>query len=294
MNVKPVLAVVGVGLIGGSFALALRQAGVVGSVLGVGRSPENLRQAQSMGVIDESVSLTEAAARADVLLLATPVGQLPALFARLVPQLRPGCIVTDVGSTKSDVVAAARANLGEKFSQFVPAHPIAGAEKSGVIASQVNLYRGKKVVITPLEETHPAALTLISTWWEACGAQVRCMLPSVHDRVFAAVSHLPHLLSFALVADLAAREEAALFFDYAASGFRDFTRIAGSHPEMWRDICLANKTAVLTELAAYQAQLSALQTALAMGDGVGLEAVFTAASQARNQWAHQQMPTAAV
>lgn len=288
MKTLPTLAVIGVGLIGGSFARALRQAGVVGTVLGAGRQAANLAQAQALGVIDAVVSVSQAAQQADVVLLATPVGQLPPLFTQLAAHITPTTIISDVGSTKSDVVAAARVGLGEKFCQFVPAHPIAGAEKSGVGASHAELYRGKKVVLTPEADTDLAALNTIRLWWEACGAHVRHMSAAAHDRVFAAVSHLPHLLSFALVADLAARDDAALFFDYAASGFRDFTRIAGSHPEMWRDICLANQTAVLAELTAYQAQLSALQMALAAGDGAALTAIFELASHARNQWASGQ------
>ncbi|WP_153133156.1 prephenate dehydrogenase [Dechloromonas hortensis] len=280
------VVVFGTGLIGGSFALALKEAGAVEEVVGFGRTPATLRAAQQLGVIDRAgINPTHEIEEADIVLVATPVAQMPEIFARIEPYLGPNTIVTDGGSTKGDVVAAARAAFGDKISQFVPAHPIAGAENSGPAAARWDLYQGKKVVVTPLPENSDDALDHIKRAWSLCGADIYELAPEAHDRVFAAVSHLPHLLSYALVHDLAVREDADLFFTFAASGFRDFTRIAASHPEMWRDICLANRTALLGELDSYRAQLDELRLALAQNDGERLEEVFGIARQARRSWA---------
>lgn len=280
------LVVCGVGLIGGSFALALRQAGAVGEVVGIGRRPEPLQQARARGVIDTiAPDWASALVGADLVLLAAPVGQMDAIMAAMAPHLQPGTVVTDAGSTKRDVVAAVHAHLGAHLADVVPAHPIAGAEKSGVEAAFAELYVGRKVVLTPLPESRPAAVAKVRAAWEACGAVLREMTPADHDRVFAAVSHLPHLLAFALVDELARRPNAPLLFSHAASGFRDFTRIAGSHPEMWRDICVANRQALLDELDAYSAELARLRALLVAGDGAALEAVFEHARAARNAWA---------
>jgi prephenate dehydrogenase len=192
--------------------------------------------------------------------------------------------VTDAGSTKCDVVASARAVLGARVSQFVPGHPIAGSESNGPDAAQAALFRGKKAVLTPLEENPPAAVQRVAFCWRACGAVVHTLSPDEHDRVFAAVSHLPHLLAYALVDDIAAKPHADLLFQYAASGFRDFTRIAGSSPEMWRDISLANRAALLTELDAYLAQLTTLRAHLAAADGEALASVYANAQRARREW----------
>ncbi len=283
------LALVGVGLIGGSFALALKKAGMVGRVIGVGRSAANLEKARELGIIDEVVAdAGAAAARADLVLVAVPVAQTGAVFRAIASQLAPGCVVTDAGSTKQDVVALARAAFGAKLGQFVPAHPIAGAENSGAAAARAELYQGRKVVITPLPDTAPAALERVRAAWLACGAQLHSMQPTEHDAVFAAVSHLPHLLAYALVHEVALHDNAATLFDYAASGFRDFTRIASSHPEMWRDICVANRGAILAELKRYQGQLGELQAMLEAGDAAALEAVFERARSARDGWLKRQ------
>ncbi len=283
------LALVGVGLIGGSFALALKKAGMVGRVIGVGRSAANLEKARELGIIDEVVAdAGAAAARADLVLVAVPVAQTGAVFRAIASQLAPGCVVTDAGSTKQDVVALARAAFGAKLGQFVPAHPIAGAENSGAAAARAELYQGRKVVITPLPDTAPAALERVRAAWLACGAQLHSMQPAEHDAVFAAVSHLPHLLAYALVHEVALHDNAATLFDYAASGFRDFTRIASSHPEMWRDICVANRGAILAELKRYQRQLGELQAMLEAGDAAALEAVFERARSARDGWLKRQ------
>jgi prephenate dehydrogenase len=225
---------------------------------------------------------------ADLVLLATPVGQMPDIMARIVPYLGPDTIVTDGGSTKCDVVAAARAAFGERIRQFVPAHPIAGAENSGAAAARADLYRDRKVVLTPLPENTALTVARVRSAWEWCGAQIFELTPQEHDGVFAAVSHLPHLLSYALVHDLAIRDNRELFFTFAASGFRDFTRIAASHPEMWRDICLANREALLVELDRYTAQLADLRAALAGNDGSRLEEIFASARGARRAWADGQ------
>lgn len=280
------LVVCGVGLIGGSFALALRRAGAVGRIVGIGRSKAPLERALALGVIDEIAADWAAALDgADMVLLAAPVGQMDAIMAAMAPHLSPGTIVTDAGSTKRDVVEAIQRHLGARLAWVVPAHPIAGAEKSGVEAAFAELYQQRRVVLTPLPENRPEAVERVRQAWLACGATVSATSPQEHDRVFAAVSHLPHLLAFGLVDDLARRPNAQLLFSHAAGGFRDFTRIAGSHPEMWRDICMANSEALLAELDQYMAEMAQLRGLLAAGDAAGLEAVFDNARRARNAWA---------
>ena len=283
------VVIFGVGLIGGSFALALKAAGQVEEVVGFGRSLSSLTQALDLGIIDRvGANPGQEVADADLVLIATPVGQMPEIMARIAPYLGPQTVVTDGGSTKEDVVAAARAAFADKLGQFVPAHPIAGAENSGAAAARADLYIGKKVVLTPLPENSVLNVARVRSAWEWCGALIHELAPAEHDRVFAAVSHLPHLLSFALVHDLAVRDNSDLFFSFAASGFRDFTRIAASHPEMWRDVCLANRAALLVELDRYRAQLDELRDALQRGDGAQLEATFDVARSARRAWAADQ------
>jgi len=276
------LAVLGVGLIGGSFALALKRAGVVGSVVGYGRSRANLEAARSLGVLDAIAETPGAAVRdADAVCLAVPVGALPTLLTEIAPYLRDDALLTDVGSTKQDVILAGRAALGDRIARFVPGHPIAGAEDSGAAAARPELFHGKSVILTPLPENCAEAVAQVSGWWQACGAEVTVMEAENHDRIFAAVSHLPHLAAFALVAELAERPEAALFFKHAGSGFRDFTRIAASHPEMWRDIALANQGALLDEINRYQEALTRLRQLLEDGDSAALHALFERAATAR-------------
>ena len=277
------LAIVGTGLIGGSFALALKQAGAVREVLGVGRSPARLTVARELGLIDRAVDWAEAG-QADCILLALPVGETEAVLKNLVPHLKAGAIVTDVGSTKLNVIEAARTALGARFADFVPGHPIAGSEQSGPGAARADLYRGKRVVLTPQADTRADAVATVRLLWEAAGAQVETLDAAQHDRIFAAVSHLPHLAAFALVDDLAQREDGDTFFRFAASGFRDFTRIAGSSPEMWRDIALANREAVLAELDAYVAALQALRQAVDAEDADALLKMFSRARNAREHW----------
>ncbi len=277
------LALVGAGLIGGSFTLALKQAGAVHTVLGVGRSPARLTVARELGLIDRAVDWTEAG-QADVILLALPVGETEAVLRQLAPHLKPGAIITDAGSTKMNVVAAAYAALGTRAVDFVPGHPIAGSERSGPGAARADLYRGRRVVLTPQPDTRAEALATVRALWETTGAQVETLDAAQHDRIFAAVSHLPHLAAFALVDDLAARADSELFFRFAASGFRDFTRIAASSPEMWRDIALANRPALLAELDGYIAALLTLRQALNDEDAVALLTMFSRARAAREHW----------
>ncbi len=285
------LVVCGVGLIGGSVALALRQARLVNRIVGVGRRPEPLATARQLGVIDEiATDWADALDGADMVLLAMPVGQMDAVAAAMAPHLSAGTIVTDAGSTKRDVIEAIYRHLGAHLATVVPAHPIAGAEKSGPAAARAELYRGRKVVVTPLPENAPEAVARVRELWAACGAVLHEMSPQEHDRVFAAVSHLPHLLAFGLVHDLAGRANAEQLFSYAASGFRDFTRVAGSHPEMWRDICVANRHSLLAELDAYLSELAYLRALLVAGDGPALERVFEQSSRARNEWADKAFP----
>lgn len=285
------LVICGVGLIGGSFALALRQAGLVERVVGIGRRPEPLAVARELGIIDEAATdWADALEGAELVLLAMPVGQMDTIAAAIAPHLQEGTIVTDAGSTKRDVIEAIYRHLGAHLASVVPAHPIAGAEKSGPTAARADLYRQRKVVVTPLPENNPATVARVRELWAACGAVLHEMSPQDHDRVFAAVSHLPHLLAFGLVHDLAGRANAEQLFSYAASGFRDFTRVAGSHPEMWRDICIANRQSLQAELDAYLTELAYLRALLAEGNGPALERVFDAASRARNTWADKAFP----
>lgn len=281
------LAIVGTGLIGGSFALALKQAGAVGEVLGVGRNPASLDQAIERGLIDRAADWSEAG-QADCILLAMPVGETKAVLAQLLPYLKPGAIVTDAGSTKVDVIAAARTVLQARFCDFVPGHPIAGSEQSGPLAARADLYQGKKVVLTPGTDTRHSAVQTVQALWSAVGAQVETLDAPLHDRIFAAVSHLPHLAAFALVDELARRPDGNTFFKFAASGFRDFTRIAGSSPEMWRDIALANKAALLTEMDAYIASLQMLKNAVSAEEAETLLTIFKRARDAREHWMNTQ------
>ena len=281
----PKVAVVGVGLIGGSFALALKAARLCGTVTGAGRGAANLRLALEHGIIDAiAADAAGAAADADLVLVAAPVAQFEAIFAAIAPALKRGALVTDAGSTKRDVVAAARAALGAKSAQFVPAHPIAGAERSGAAAASAELFRGRCVVLAPLAENAAADLQAVEEAWRACGARVVRMSAEEHDAVFAAVSHLPHLLAYALVHEVASRDNSAQLFGYAAGGFRDFTRIASSHPEMWRDICTANRDRLLGELDRYLRKLQGLRPLLEAGDGAALHRLFEEARAARNRW----------
>jgi prephenate dehydrogenase len=282
------LVVVGVGLIGGSCAAALRRAGAAGTIVGVGRSRANLAEARARGLVDRAYTLAEdwtnEIARADVVLVATPVAQYPTLFEAIARTMGAATVVTDAGSTKQGVVAAARAALGNALPRFVPAHPIAGNERSGAAAADAALFDGRSVVLTPVAETASAAVATIAAMWSACGARVTTLSPARHDAIFAAVSHLPHVLAFAFVAELAARPDGEALLAHAGSGFRDFTRIAAGSPEMWRDIALANRAALQDELVHYRDAIDEILRLLAAGDGAALDALFARAAQSRRRW----------
>lgn len=285
------LVIFGVGLIGGSLALGLKQAGAVGTVVGVDRSIENMKQAQALGIVDSATqNIEEALTGADIVVLAVPVGQMGTVMQGLVSYLEPGTIVTDAGSTKQDVVALMQQHLAGHLTHCVPAHPIAGAELSGAGAARADLYYNKKLVITPLPETDPVAVARIAAMWQCCGAHISSMSAAEHDAIFAAISHLPHLLAYSLVAMIAHRDNADQLFGFAAGGFRDFTRIAGSNPEMWRDIAIANRPAILEELQAFQQQLDQLCTALFNQDTNTLMELFSQAQQSRLGWLMQNPP----
>ncbi len=277
---------VGVGLIGGSVAAALKQKSAVDHVVGVGRSGANMQRALSLGVVDEVCQdAGEAARDAEIVLVAVPVRQTAVILEQLRDAVLSGVIVTDAGSTKCDFLDNAEKIFGAKLASVVPGHPIAGAERTGVDAAHAGLFSGKRTVLTPSPGTNPEAVTRVAAMWRACGAEVVQMTAQHHDAVFSAVSHLPHVLSYALVEMIASREDAEELFSFAASGFRDFTRIAGSSPEMWRDICTANSEQLLHDIDAYQRALEVLAEHIRSGDGQKLEAVFAAAANARNAWA---------
>ncbi|HLX81900.1 MAG TPA: prephenate dehydrogenase/arogenate dehydrogenase family protein [Burkholderiales bacterium] len=279
------VAVIGVGLIGGSFALALKGAKRCGHVVGAGRSAANLELALERGAVDSFESEAAKAVRgADLVLVAAPVAQFEKIFLEINPHLKPDTLVMDAGSTKRDVVAAARKRLGGNIARFVPAHPIAGAEQSGAGAADAGLFRGRRLILTPLEENKKEDVETAAALWAGIGARVSRMSPQEHDEVFAAVSHLPHLLAFALVSGIGARADAARLFGYAAGGFRDFTRIASSDPEMWRDICMANSDQLLKELGCFSGELEKMRKLLESRNSKELEKLFAEARAARGRW----------
>ena len=280
------LAIVGVGLIGGSFALALRRAGAVASVVGYDRDGGALERATALGVIDEAAeSVSDAAQGSDFVAIAVPVRAVGPVLHDVGLALGPDAVVTDVGSTKQDVVLAARAELRERFARFVPGHPIAGREASGVDAASAELFKGARVVLTPEAETAPEAQDFVRAAWEAAGGRVSILAARDHDRIFAAVSHLPHVLAFALVSEIASRPEAAELLGFAGGGFRDFTRIAASSPEMWRDIAMQNRAALLEEIDRYRDRLAVFRDLVDRGDGPGLLRLMDEACAARQSMA---------
>ena len=279
------VAVIGVGLIGGSFALALKRARIAGHIVGAGRSRANLKRALKRRAIDSIAASSAAAAEnADLIVIATPVSHFPGIFSSIKNKIKSTAIVTDGGSTKRDVVAAARKGLGKKIRQFIPAHPIAGAEKSGVAAASSDLFAGKRVVLTPISGNSLAQVLVLKKVWTKVKAKVSTMSPAEHDAVFAAVSHLPHLLAYGLVSDIAGRRNSKQLFGYAAGGFRDFTRIASSHPEMWRDICVANRDQLLRELDRFSKKMRQIRKQLEKRKAKSLENTFLEARSARDRW----------
>ncbi|KAB7623661.1 prephenate dehydrogenase [Alkalilimnicola sp. S0819] len=278
------ITVIGVGLIGGSLARALKAAGACEHIVGCGRNEDNLRRAVELGVIDEyRLAPAEAVRGAELVMVCVPLGAMRRVFEAMAPGLDPGAIVTDAGSAKACVAEDARAVFADT-RRVVPGHPIAGTEKSGVEASFEELYRRRRVILTPLAETEPAATARVRALWEAAGAWVSEMSPEHHDEVLAATSHLPHLLAYGLVDTLARWEDQPEIFRYAAGGFRDFTRIASSDPVMWRDICLGNRDALLSVLERYMADVQMLHGLVRDGDGPALERVFRSANEARAEF----------
>lgn len=285
------LTIIGVGLIGGSLARALRREHPALEVVGCGRQLPNLRRAQELGVIDRyETDPARAVQGADMVVVAVPVGSIESIFAAIAGHLAPGAVVTDVGSTKGNVAAAARRRLGERLAGFVPGHPIAGTERSGVEASFAELFQGCRVILTPLPETDPAAIERVRALWRGTGARVSEMDVRHHDAVLAATSHLPHLLAYALVDSLARMDDSEEIFDYAAGGFRDFTRIASSDPALWRDICLANRDALLETLERFSTDLAAVTDALNHSNGDALMKVFARAKEVRDRFAVRGKP----
>jgi len=288
------IVILGVGLIGGSLALALKrgQAGApaAGQIIGVGRRAASVQRALALGVIDLALGLDddaalEAAVRdADIVICAAPVAQTEPLLKRIAPWLQGQTLISDVGSTKADAVAAAYAALGAQAWRCVPAHPIAGREQSGVEAALADLFVGRNTVLCPLVENSPQAVARIAAMWQAAGAHILTLSAAQHDAVFASVSHLPHVLAFAMLEKILRDGDAQLKLALAGSGFRDFTRIAAASPEMWRDICVANRSALLSDLDAYLIVLQELRQGIAEGDTAGLQAVFGRASAARETW----------
>ena len=279
------LCIIGVGLIGGSLALALRRAGHVGHVVGAARNEANLRRAVELGVIDDyTLEPARAVADAEVVVLAVPLGALATVCASIKDAMSGGAILTDVGSAKASVVNDVQQAYGGPVANFVPAHPIAGTEKNGVEAAFAELFDNRLTILTPLDSTSPEATDKITTMWEAAGSKVTSMDVAHHDQVLAATSHLPHVLAYGLVDSLARMQDVDEIFQYAAGGFRDFTRIASSDPVMWRDVCVANRAAVSQMIERYQTDLETLARAVAAGDGDALLSIFQHAKQARDRF----------
>lgn len=277
------LGLIGVGLIGGSLAAALRAAGYVHRVVGYGRTPANLDDAMRLGLIDAALpSAVAVAGEADAIVIAVPVGSIASVLAEIAPALRVDSVVTDVGSVKTVVVDAGRDVLGDSYRRFVAGHPIAGTERSGAAAARADLFHGRRVVLTPDDATDANALAAVTAMWQATGADVVSMPALEHDRILAASSHLPHALAYALVDMLVRMDEHRAIFDCSAGGFRDFTRIAGSDPAMWRDILFANAAHVVALLRQYQDDLETLAQAIERGDDHWLLETLSRAKHARD------------
>jgi prephenate dehydrogenase len=282
------LALIGCGLMGGSFALALRQAGLVQTIVGFSASEKTRQRALELKVIDQAcTSVAEAVQSADLVLLAVPVGAMRDSFAAMREALQPGTLLMDVGSTKCDVIAAAQATLGDRLSCFVPAHPIAGKEVAGIEHAESTLYRERRTILTPLPKTGIHKMQAASQVWTAIGSHVSTMTPEAHDATFAAVSHLPHLLAFAAVNALRSQTQGAAFLEMAGPGFRDFSRIAASDASVWRDILSANQAEVLTQITHFREALTQFETALTSGDTASLQHLIQQASDVRSAWTLQ-------
>ena len=279
------LCIVGTGLIGGSLARDLKRLGEVGEVVGSSRQVANLRRAADLGVIDRfDVDVARAVAGADMIVVAVPLGAVPAVFERIGDAVDDDAVITDVGSAKGHVVEAARTVLGPRLPRFVPAHPIAGTEHSGVDASVERLFERRRVIVTPIAETDGGALERVSEMWRMVGSEVIEMDVAHHDEVLADTSHLPHMLAYTLMDVLGRRKEHAEIFKFSAGGLRDFTRIASSDPQMWHDICLANRDAVVAAIERFSAELGQLADAIRSGDGEFVRSVFARAKSTRDRY----------
>ena len=279
------LGLIGCGLMAGSFALAMKRAGLVKRVVGYSKSPSTTERARTMGVIDvEAPSALMAVSGSDIVLLGVPVSATEASLKAIRHMITPNMLIMDVGSTKRDVVDAARRVLREQIGGFVPAHPIAGSEAAGVDNANVDLYVGKQIILTPIERTRTVQLQQAVDLWTALGCHVVKMSPEAHDAAFAAVSHLPHLLAFALMNGIVSQPQGREFLSLAGPGFRDFTRIAASEPKIWRDIMMANREELLEQSKIFQRALQALEQTIAGGNAQALENLITQASQTRTHW----------
>ncbi len=274
--------IIGPGLIGGSFALGLKASATVGRVLALDRDKANLTRAISLGIVD-AVATLEDARHADLVMVSVPVGSFGPVLSALQSHLGVQTVITDVGSTKSNIVEQARQSLGLKFSRFVPGHPISGSDASGAAAASALLFNEKRVVLTPVKETDSGAIDMVAHAWAACGARVERLSPMVHDRILAVVSHLPHVLAYALVERVARDANPDRLLDYSAGAFRDVTRIAASNPELWRDVCLANRDSLLEEIGLYQGVLNELATNIKSGNGGELDRFFSRARELKNR-----------
>lgn len=282
------LTIIGVGLIGGSLARALKRQGYCREVVGCSRDAAHLQRAVDLGVIDRfSTDIGEAVRGADMIVVAVPLGAMESCFRSMIGHLAPDAVITDAGSAKRCVITAARNVFGELPAGFVPGHPIAGTEKSGVEASFPELYQNRRVILTPAPESSSAAVAKVGAMWKAAGALVGQMDAAHHDEVFAATSHLPHLLAFSLVNTLVTMDESEEIFRYAASGFRDTTRVASSDPVMWRDISLANREAILAMIDRFDRELALLRQAVDAADGEALKSTFGRAKMARDRFMNQ-------
>ncbi len=287
------LVIIGVGLIGGSLALALKRAGACGEVIGSGRNLLQLREAVELGVIDRfEVEVSHAVQGADMVVLGVPVGAMETIFEQLQGHLSPHTVFTDVGSTKGSVVESAQRIFKQVPDLFVPGHPIAGTEKSGVTAATAGLFHQRRVVLTPLPDTNLDALAKVRQMWECVGAEVVETSVEHHDEILAATSHLPHLLAYTLVDSLARMDASEEIFRFAAGGFSDFTRIARSSPQMWHDICLANRVAILTMIEHFGKDLEQLAAAIHEEDGRKIFDLFTRAKQARDRFQASKLTSA--
>jgi prephenate dehydrogenase len=279
------LGIIGCGLMGGSFALALKRAGLVKRVMGYSKSPSTTERAKKLGVIDVAAeSALLAVSGSDIVLIAVPVAATETTFKAIRHLVEPGVLFMDVGSTKRDVVDAARRVLRERIGSFVPAHPIAGKEQAGIGHADAALYTGRQVILTPLPQTAPELVQKATDVWSAIGAQVLKMTPENHDSAFAAVSHLPHLLAFAYFSSVVNQPAGKDFLSLAGPGFRDFTRIAASNPEMWRDVLVANREEVLKQSQRFRNALDALELVMRNGNADALEDLIRGAADGRTAW----------